>query len=72
MKKLILIQSPVKAICIVMCVAAMLSACQGNGKTGGDDEDAAISAQTPVTVTSVGDSTMSNYTTLNATSSFLQ
>jgi multidrug efflux pump subunit AcrA (membrane-fusion protein) len=71
MKKLILVQSPVKAICIVMCAVALLTACHGNEKTG-DDEDAAVSAQTPVTVTSVGDSTMANYTTLNATSSFLQ
>jgi len=56
-----------------MCVALLLSAC-GNGAKSGDDsgDDKAVNAQVPVTVTGVSDSSMVDYTTLNATSSFQQ
>lgn len=50
----------------------LLSACGGNKQadTGGDDK--AADAQVPVTVTAISDSSMVDYTTLNATSSFQQ
>ena len=56
-----------------MCVALLLSAC-GSGKSGDDsgDDDKAVNAQVPVIVTGISDSSMVDYTTLNATSSFQQ
>jgi len=57
----------------VMGVCVLLFSCKGGAdKAAGDDEDAAVKAQTPVTVTSVNDSAMVDYIDLNATSSFLQ
>ncbi|WP_461450027.1 efflux RND transporter periplasmic adaptor subunit [Mucilaginibacter sp.] len=50
----------------------MLTSCGSNTKIDGEDDDKAVNAQVPVTVTSVSDSSMVDYTTLNATSSFLQ
>jgi len=73
MKKLHLTYSAIKPIYLVLCVALLLSAC-GAGKAGDDsgDDDKAVNAQVPVTVTSVSDSSMVDYTTLNATSSYQQ
>lgn len=57
-----------------MCIALWLSACGGGTKSGDDSgaDDNAVNAQVPVTVTTVSDSSMVDYTTLNATSSFQQ
>jgi multidrug efflux pump subunit AcrA (membrane-fusion protein) len=44
----------------------------GSKSAGGDDEDAKVASQTPVTVTAVSDSTMVDYIDLNATSTTLQ
>jgi len=73
MKKLHLKYSAIKPIYFVMCVALLLSACD-SGKSGddSDDDDKAVNAQVPVTVTGISDSSMVDYTTLNATSSFQQ
>lgn len=62
----------IKPIHFVICAALLLSACGANNKGGSDDDDKAVSAQVPVTVTSVSDSSMVDYTTLNAISSFQQ
>jgi len=50
---------------------ALLYSC-GSKSAGGDDEDAKVVSQTPVTVTSVSDSTLVDYIDLNATSTTLQ
>jgi len=52
-----------------LCV--LLYSC-GSKSAGGDDEDAKVASQTPVTVTAVSDSTMVDYIDLNATSTTLQ
>lgn len=70
MKKLHFKYSVTKPIYLVMYVALLMSAC-GGGKSG-DDDDKAVNAQVPVTVTGISDSSMVDYTTLNATSSFQQ
>ena len=71
MKKLI---KPYKTYPLFLLLAiAILTSCGGSTKSGsGDDDDKAVNAQVPVTVTSVNDSSMVDYITLNATSSFLQ
>ncbi len=56
----------------LLLIVAMLTSCGSNTKIDGEDDDKAVNAQVPVTVTSVSDSSMVDYTTLNATSSFLQ
>ncbi|OKS87602.1 efflux RND transporter periplasmic adaptor subunit [Mucilaginibacter polytrichastri] len=58
-------------ITLILCIAAGLPACKGKTDAGGD-EDAAVKSQTPVTVTSIGDTSLSNYIDLNATSAYLQ
>jgi multidrug efflux pump subunit AcrA (membrane-fusion protein) len=60
-------------ICMLACAALFLTAC--HGKSGGDDggdDDSNANAQVSVTVTSVSDSSMVDYTTLNATSAYQQ
>jgi len=53
---------------IYCCIGSviLLSSCGGSSADSGDDKT--VSAQTPVTVTSISDSDMVEYTTLNATS----
>jgi multidrug efflux pump subunit AcrA (membrane-fusion protein) len=63
---------PLKLIYAVLCVAVLLSSCSGGAKSDDDSGDDSVAARVPVTVTSVSDSTMVEYTTLNATSSFMQ
>ena len=73
MKKLIIKYTTAPLLLLCMCVA-ILASC-GRGKNTDDDsgdDDKAVNAQVPVTVTSVSDSTMVDYTTLNAMSSFQQ
>jgi len=52
-------------------ITLFLFACGGKDKATADDADNS-KAQTPVTVTTVNDSTLSDYITLNAISAFLQ
>jgi multidrug efflux pump subunit AcrA (membrane-fusion protein) len=52
-------------------LAALLFSC-GAKDAGGDDEDSKAASQTPVTVTTVSDSTLVDYIDLNATSATLQ
>jgi multidrug efflux pump subunit AcrA (membrane-fusion protein) len=61
----------IKPIYVIIGIALLASSCNGGGKSG-DDDDKTAAAQTPVTVTSINDSTMVSYATLNATSLFLQ
>jgi multidrug efflux pump subunit AcrA (membrane-fusion protein) len=57
----------------VMGLALFIFSCHGGDKAaGGDDEDAKVVSQTPVTVTTVNDSTLVDYIDLNATSTTLQ
>jgi multidrug efflux pump subunit AcrA (membrane-fusion protein) len=61
----------IKPICFLMSLAILLAACKGKDKPD-DSEDAKIEVQTPVTITTVNDSTLVDYTNLNATSAFMQ
>jgi len=73
MKKLIIKFTKTPLLLLCMGVAVLLASC-GRSNTADDsgDDDKAVNAQVPVTVTSVSDSTMVDYTTLNAMSSFQQ
>jgi multidrug efflux pump subunit AcrA (membrane-fusion protein) len=76
MKQFNLKYSPLKQYCWPVIaglgLVVLLSACQSNSKAGGDDDDAKVASQTPVTVTTVNDSTLMDYIDLNATSATLQ
>ncbi|HZY36584.1 MAG TPA: efflux RND transporter periplasmic adaptor subunit [Mucilaginibacter sp.] len=52
-------------------LSVLLFSC-GAKNAGGDDEDAKVASQTPVTVINVSDSTLVDYIDLNATSTTLQ
>jgi multidrug efflux pump subunit AcrA (membrane-fusion protein) len=54
------------------CLSVLLFSCGAKDAGGGDDEDAKVASQTPVTVTNVSDSTLVDYIDLNATSTTLQ
>lgn len=56
---------------LVLGLAVLLFSCHGNEPAAGD-EDAKVVSQTPVTVTTVNDSTLTDYIDLNATSTILQ
>jgi multidrug efflux pump subunit AcrA (membrane-fusion protein) len=71
MKKLIKYIATMPLI-LLACVALLSTSCQNNSKGDSGDDDKAADAQVPVTVTSVNDSSMVDYTTLNAMSSFQQ
>jgi multidrug efflux pump subunit AcrA (membrane-fusion protein) len=73
MKKTLII-SPARftIFCLMTAISALLFSCKGGADKAADDDDAAVKAQTPVTITSVNDSSMVDYIDLNATSSFLQ
>ena len=58
---------------LMMGICMILFSCKGGAdKPASDDDDAAVKAITPVTVTTVNDSTMVDYIDLNASSAFLQ
>jgi multidrug efflux pump subunit AcrA (membrane-fusion protein) len=59
-------------LCIIMAASVLLFSCKGGADSAAADETDNIKAQTPVTVTTVNDSTMVDYIDLNATSAFLQ
>jgi len=68
-------QSKLRAtpVYLMMGICVLLFSCKGGAdKAAADDDDAAVKAITPVTVTTVNDSTMVDYIDLNATSAFLQ
>jgi multidrug efflux pump subunit AcrA (membrane-fusion protein) len=60
-----------KYIPVVLGLLLFLFACGGKDKPAGDAADN-VKAQTPVTVTSISDSSLTEYISLNATSAFLQ
>jgi len=60
-----------KHIYLFACLPLLLFSCKGADKPA-DSEDAAVASQTPVTVTTVTDSSMVDYFDVSATSIFLQ
>lgn len=60
-----------KHIYLFACLPLLLFSCKGADKPA-DDEDVAVASQTPVTVTTVTDSSMVDYFDVSATSIFLQ
>jgi multidrug efflux pump subunit AcrA (membrane-fusion protein) len=60
-----------KHIYLFACLPLLLFSCKGADKPA-DGEDAAVASQTPVTVTTVTDSSMVDYFDVSATSIFLQ
>ncbi|SDF20555.1 HlyD family secretion protein [Mucilaginibacter pineti] len=60
-----------KNIYIAACLLLVLFSCKSKDSAAGG-EDAAVASQTPVTVTTVTDSSMTDYADLSATSIFLQ
>src|SRR5579862_3911227 len=58
-------------IYLVMGLALLLFSCQSKDK-GGDDEDTKVASKTPVTITTVDSSALTDYIDLNATSITLQ
>lgn len=72
MKRSFLKYFHLKPVYVLACAAFLMAGCQGS-KDGGDDSgDNSANAQVPVTVTSVNDSSLVDYTTLNATSAYQQ
>jgi multidrug efflux pump subunit AcrA (membrane-fusion protein) len=71
MKTLIFKYTVIKQCCILMAIPVLLYSCKGKD-SGADDEDAKVTSQTPVSVTTVNDSTLVDYIDLNATSTTLQ
>jgi multidrug efflux pump subunit AcrA (membrane-fusion protein) len=65
------IYTPIKYACIVLSLALLLPACKGK-EAAADEGEATVETVTPVAVTTVNDSTLVDYTTLNATSTFQQ
>ena len=72
MKKLIAKYSIGRPLYLIICAAIALSSCGSKASSDGGDDDKAPEAQVPVTVTSVSDSSLVDYITLNAMSSFQQ
>lgn len=70
MKTPIILFSRIKLIFFIMGCVLFLFSCKGKGSP--DDNADNVKAQTPVTVTSIDDSSMTDYINLNATSQFLQ
>lgn len=61
----------INSMFLILGIILFLFACGGKDKKESDDADNS-KAQTPVTVTTINDSTMTDYITLNAISAFLQ
>ncbi|MDB4901139.1 MAG: p-hydroxybenzoic acid efflux subunit AaeA [Mucilaginibacter sp.] len=70
MKTPIILFSRIKLIFFIMGCVLFLFSCKGKGSA--DDNADNVKAQTPVTVTSINDSSMADYINLNAISAFLQ
>jgi len=71
MKTVIVTYSRFQIMCFVIGLSLMLFSCKGNDKAA-DDDDAKVTSQTPVTVTTVNDSALTDYIDLNAMSATLQ
>lgn len=71
MKTLCVNYQPVKFIFLVAGLCILLFSCKSSDKKA-DDEDAKVESQTPVTVTTISDSSLTDYIDLNATSATLQ
>lgn len=72
MKKFTVNYPTIKQFYFIMGLSVLLFSCGGADKGSGDDDDAKVASQTPVTVTTVSDSTLVDYIDLNATSTTLQ
>jgi multidrug efflux pump subunit AcrA (membrane-fusion protein) len=72
MKNLNFTYPRLKLIYFCISAALLLASCGGGGSGADAGDDQAVNAQTPVTVAAVGDSSMTDYTSLNATSAFQQ
>jgi len=70
MKTLIARYSRLTQFCIITGVSLLLFSCQSKDKAA--DDDAKVVSQTPVTVTTVDSSALTDYIDLNATSTTLQ
>ncbi|WP_214069958.1 efflux RND transporter periplasmic adaptor subunit [Mucilaginibacter sp. dw_454] len=57
---------------LTLSLLVLLAACKGKSAGGDEGDDAKVEAITPVTVTTINDSTLVDYTSLNATSTFQQ
>jgi multidrug efflux pump subunit AcrA (membrane-fusion protein) len=71
MKTVIVTYSRFQIMCFVIGLSLMLFSCKGNDKAA-DDDDAKVTSQTPVTVTTINDSALTDYIDLNAMSATLQ
>ncbi len=63
---------PACLLFLAASISMCLFSCGSKASGGDDDEDAKVVSQTPVTVTTVSDSTLIDYIDLNATSATLQ
>lgn len=72
MKKLLTRYPAIKYLFIITGICFGLSACKSADKPADDEDTSNVKAQTPVTVTTVDQSSLSDYIDLNATSVFLQ
>src|ERR1700761_737200 len=72
MKKLITRYPAIKYLFIITGICLGLSACKSADKPADDEDTSNVKAQTPVTVTTIDQSSLSDYIDLNATSVFLQ
>ncbi|GAA4088881.1 efflux RND transporter periplasmic adaptor subunit [Mucilaginibacter panaciglaebae] len=63
--------APVRLLFLALGILMSLLACKGKTDAG-DEGDAKVETITPVTVTTINDSTLVNYISLNATSTFQQ
>jgi len=70
MKILALKYPPVTHAAFILSMLILLFSCKG--KDAGDDEDSKVASQTPVTVTTVDSSALTDYIDLNAISTTLQ
>jgi len=70
MKILIFKYTGIRKLYFIMGLSLWLFSCKSNDKAA--DDDAKVASQTPVTVTAVNDSTLTDYIDLNATSVILQ
>ena len=72
MNKSIIKYTVTAPLLLLACIGLLLTSCGGGAKDDSGDDDKAVNAQVAVTVTSVNDSSMVDYTTLNAQSAFQQ
>ncbi len=72
MNKSIIKYTVTSPLLLLACIAVLLTSCSSGSKGDSGDDDKAVNAQVAVTVTSVNDSSMVDYTTLNAQSAFQQ